>query len=475
MGLTRYIVIFYFFMSTIALVGQVDTSGNSFSSDTSDFSFDTSGFFTFTQEEVEQYLVYKPILYVGWGNLSFLGDVRDNYYTNPLVGRHPFTAGINRKINQEFSLDFNIIKGNMSGIERNNGRNLNFMTDVFIGGVSVNYNFGHILKKPNVFLPLEEQRILLPFFSLGIESIFFNSKTDMKDAQGRTYHYWSDGTIRDLPEKPENEMSSVVLQRDYVYETDLRELDLDGLGKYRQTGFAIPIGLGVDFNFSKRTMLRVGASYHMSFDDLIDNISTAGKADRKGDAKNDNFFYTYISFKFDIFKSEKVVELDDMGLNTIDFEAIDNADEDQDGVIDLWDESPETPESVEVDSVGRPIDSDVDGVPDYRDGEKFSEDTAIVGTDGVTLTDEQKIYLTTMPEAIDEDQICLYYPALCGMTPLQKRRYEEVPQNFKSVDKNNDGYISLDELNDVLDAYFDFKTNLTIDDIYELTNFFFAQ
>jgi len=80
-----------------------------------------------------------------------------------------------------------------------------------------------------------------------------------------------------------------------------------------------------------------------------------------------------------------------------------------------------------------------------------------------------------MPEAIDEDQICLYYPALCGMTPLQKRRYEEVPQNFKSVDKNNDGYISLDELNDVLDAYFDFETNLTIDDIYELTNFFFAQ
>ena len=52
---------------------------------------------------------------------------------------------------------------------------------------------------------------------------------------------------------------------------------------------------------------------------------------------------------------------------------------------------------------------------------------------------------------------------------------EEIPQKFSRVDKDGDGYISFDEILDEIDNFFDFNSNLTSDDIYELNNFFFSQ
>lgn len=445
--------------------------------DTSDISIaDTSGFNEFfNEEELTKFLEYKPLLWFGLGSLSYYGDVRDVYSKNPVVGRMPFTAGISRKLSPFLSGDFFILKGNMSGLERNNGRNFNFLTNFFIGGASITYNFYHLLKKPDIFLPLEEQRVLIPFLSVGIETMNFNSKTDLKDANGNLYYYWSDGTIRNVEESPQNEMNSVVLKRDYTYETDLRELDLDGLGKYNLSTLGIPIGFGFDLYLNKRVSLRVGATYHMMFKDLIDNVSSAGEGLRKGDSKNDKFLYTYVGIKFDIFSSEKIIDLGALDLSGIDFTKFDKADEDGDGVIDLWDESPETPPGVSVDSKGRPIDDDHDGIPSFKDDEINSADTAKVGTDGVTLTEEQIMALSDSLPSIDKSKICDYYPSMCGMKNLSMHTYAEIPSKFNYIDTNNDNYISLDELNDILDKFFDFKTGLSIDDIYELTNFFFSQ
>jgi hypothetical protein len=43
------------------------------------------------------------------------------------------------------------------------------------------------------------------------------------------------------------------------------------------------------------------------------------------------------------------------------------------------------------------------------------------------------------------------------------------------VDINNDNYISVEELNLAIDKFFDFGTNFTIEDIYELNDYFFDQ
>ena len=64
------------------------------------------------------------------------------------------------------------------------------------------YNFRHLIKKP--------QR-LLPTLSIGIESFEFNSKGDLKDANGNYYYYWNDGTIRNVPQSEGNEMNSTTI------------------------------------------------------------------------------------------------------------------------------------------------------------------------------------------------------------------------------------------------------------------------
>lgn len=77
---------------------------------------------------------------------------------------------------------------------------------------------------------LNPSRVVEPYVTVGFESVEYLTKTDLRDAQGRTYHYWSDGTIRDIDEQALNAGDAVLIQRDHTYESDVRESNLDGLG-----------------------------------------------------------------------------------------------------------------------------------------------------------------------------------------------------------------------------------------------------
>jgi hypothetical protein len=68
---------------------------------------------------------------------------------------------------------------------------------------------------------------------------------------------------------------------------------------------------------------------------------------------------------------------------------------------------------------------------------------------------------------------CSFVPPL--QTAISKYTTDQIPQKFTKVDSDKDGYISFDEILDEIDDFFDFKTDLTSDDIYELNDFFFAQ
>jgi hypothetical protein len=59
-------------------------------------------------------------------------------------------------------------------------------------------------------------------------------------------------------------------------------------------------------------------------------------------------------------------------------------DEDGDGVADMIDLCPLTPQGVQVNLYGCPLDTDKDGVPDYLDQEPNSAANAIVNIDGIT-------------------------------------------------------------------------------------------
>ncbi len=437
--------------------------------DTSDFSY------FFSDEEEAKFLSYKPIIGIGYGAITFLGDVRDVYYKNYINGRYAPNLTITKGFRSFLDVKFTLIYGNLTGNERSPDRNLNFITEFLDAGVQISYNFEHLLKKDWMLLSYKEQRRLIPYISIGIESFGFNSKADMMDAQGNTYHYWSDGTIRNIEESPENEMNSIILQRDYKYETDIRTLNNDNLGPYTLNAFAIPIDACVELRLHERVQLQLGASYHWTLYDLVDDISKIGEGNRKGNKAGDSFFYTYFTFKLDIFSSEKIIE-DSLTIlaNTIDYDAIVLDDEDGDGVNDLFDHCPGTPAGLPVDSVGCPLDDDKDGIKNYRDDELLSPKDSIVGIDGVMLTEEQKIAMSADKDAVESSEICKYYPSMCGKTWKSRSRIP-IPPKFQHIDTNGDAYISLDELSSAIDQFFDFKADMTIDDVYELTDFFFKQ
>lgn len=411
---------------------------------------------------------YKPILGFGRGVFTFFGDIKDNYHSNPLVGRHAWIATVSRRLNSFLNLYFQVTYGKLTGNTQLPSKYYNFQSEILAGGFHLSYNFKHLIKKPSS---------LMPYVSIGFESFEFNSKADMYDAYGNLYHYWSDGTIRDIPESSGSEFSSNILQRDYKYETDLREMNLDGLGKYPQIAFAVPVDIGAEFQYTDRLSLRIGATYHFTFSNNVDNISDAGAGNRKGNGFSDKFLVTYVTLHYDLFSPKKLSTLESH-YSDVSFDLIDKEDEDGDGVIDLWDESPGTPPGVSVDSRGRPYDKDNDGNYDYTDKEAQSVKNANVDLEGVTFTEDRIPGVDQAQNAIQSNRLCDIYPKLCDEAAGVKKfktYYLEIPDKFKPVDLNNDDYISVDELNMAIDKFFDFGTNFTIEDIYELNEFFFEQ
>lgn len=50
-----------------------------------------------------------------------------------------------------------------------------------------------------------------------------------------------------------------------------------------------------------------------------------------------------------------------------------------------------------------------------------------------------------------------------------------IPEKFKQVDKDGDGYISFQELMTAIESFFDGSLSLSVEEIYELNNYFFSQ
>jgi len=422
-------------------------------------------------EEVEvEDPVYKPVIAFGIGSFNFMGDVNDFY--NILFGPQPgfkFNVSTFLDNRRNYRLNFFLLYGNLSGNERsftNLERNLNFKSEIINFGLNFEYTFNHILRPG---------RRITPYVSAGIESFQFSSKADLQDSHGRPYNYWTDGTIRNMPESSLNAHESIIVSRNYVYETDLRSANLYGLGKYPQLSFAVPVDYGLDFRITERLNMRVGSSVHFTFTDLIDNVSRAGTG-IQGNKRNDRFSYSYVTFHLDLFSDPKTIVVELLYAD-VEFDPTLIEDKDGDGVFDFWDRCPGTPPGVEVDEFGCPVDSDGDGVPDYIDLEPNTRPGAFVDESGREITPEQLIdMLGRSADAVPRNEIDLY----TSLHPYSYSGYVRgsfpgIPEKFRFLDRDGDGYISFDELIRAIDIFFDGSTELKIEDIYELNDLFFSQ
>ena len=329
----------------------------------------------------------NPSLSMGVGTFTFYGDIMNNHQGfHPLVSRLGYHLDLSAPLNSEFSLRFNALFGTLGANEGSLERNLNFQSQIRSAGINVEYNFGHLLP---------DSRSLEPFLSIGIQRFEFLSKTDLFDDYGNQYNYWSDGSIRNLPENHPDAEEAIMINRNYQYDSDIRELDLDGFGKYPEYSFAIPLSVGFQMHLHDNLKFRMGTSMHFTFTNMLDGITEESIGNRQGNARNDRFLYTSFALTYnfkpiEIGKPEgqfKEIDREPIDLHQLAFE--DTDDEDDDGVIDILDRCPGTPSGVEVDKHGCPIDSDGDGVPDYLDKEPDTPEGAVVDEHGVTIDDDE--------------------------------------------------------------------------------------
>ena len=440
------------------------------------------GFSVFAQEDqiedllnekvVNENPVYKPMIGVGSGVFSFLGDVKNNYH-NPLLGDYGYKINVSTFVDAKRYLKFNLnfLYGQTSGNERSISdptRNLNFKTDLVTFGINFEYSFNHFIQKKS---------LIRPYISLGIENLQFTPKGDIYtsiDDVKYEYQYWSDGSIRDIPEIMGDNSLSSVLYRDYSYETDLRqrEKSLHNLGTYSKNTFALPIDLGINMRISDRVSLKLGSSLHYTFTDFIDNVSSTGTS-TVGKKGNDMLLFNYFSLDFDLFSEPKTLIVEKM-FAELEFDAVMFDDEDGDFILDAVDECPGTPYGIATDTLGCALDEDLDGIPDYLDKEVFSAPNAWVDNEGRTITEEDYLAkLLNRNDAMNRDELIAYLETI-GKSYV-KKSIEEIPEKFKNLDTDGDGYISFDELLQAIDNYFDQKLTLSVEDIYELNNFFFGQ
>jgi hypothetical protein len=334
---------------------------------------------------------FRPKFGAGVGMLSFYGDMYDKHFTSPTVSKMALEANLGHAITDYLDVNIFFLYGKLSANERfaANNRNLNFESQITSGGINVQYDFGNFLKK---------DRIASPFISLGFEVFQFSSKTDLFDKNGIAYHYWTDGTIRNLDQNDVNATNAVIIQRDYKYETDIRALNADGFGNYPTTAFALPVGAGVVFNLTDNLKFKMGAVMHFTSTDYIDGITASSIGNRAGNSKKDNYLMSSVSLSYTF---GKVKDADYKLMRSFE-----KADEDGDKVPDFRDDCPGTPHGVSVNSKGCPLDGDLDNVPNFKDDEPESAKDAIVDLRGVTLNDslQARQYLVYMDSTGEYNQ-----------------------------------------------------------------------
>ena len=444
------------------------------------FFFIATSLLGMAQEDIEDILnekvevanpVYKPVVSLGTGVLNFYGDVKNNYI-NQVLGDFGYKLNISAFVDQNryFKTNFFLIYGKLSADQRSYTdltKNLNFQTDLRDFGFNLEYGFGHFMKKFDA---------IRPFISIGVGNIQFTPKGDKLNTDGKAYNYWSDGTIRDI--KQVSHYPNTIIYRDFVFETDLRQWEKDndienlGWGQYSQNAFSLPIDAGLDFKIAERVALRLGTSIHLTTTDYLENVSTKGTS-FPGKKGNDFFTYNYFAFRLDLFSQPKTMIVEKM-FAEMEIDDVMFDDEDGDYIMDPVDQCPGTPYGTVVDSLGCPLDSDKDGIPDYQDIEPGSFSGVWVDDNGKTISEETYLaQLLHRSDAMSRADVKAYFETI-GKGYVRKV-VTEIPEKFRKLDTDADGYISFEELLKAIDDYFDNKFDLKVEDIYELNNFFFEQ
>ncbi len=303
--------------------------------------------------------LYKPMLSIGIGTLSFFGDIGDTIPGKNRINRAPFQGGFSytlRLVNpltDYLDVAFYAMIGGTSVNQTTESplyptpNGLIFRSSIKSGGITFNYNFNQLLKKGH---------ILEPYVHLGVESIEYNSEIDTNPNDGNN-SFDSDVSIFSS-KQPKN--------------------------KY---ALGIPLEIGAHIHIGNKIKFRVGSAIHFTSTDYIDGINNSVNFPI-GSGK-DNLLFTHIAIAYD-FNSKKEMPSIDPLMDEISINLLlqDTIDSDGDSIVDHIDFCANTPPNTLVDKFGCPIDDDLDGVYNSKDKELLTMEGVIVNDEGVTMTED---------------------------------------------------------------------------------------
>lgn len=415
-----------------------------------------------------------PYIYVGGGNLSVLtDDIQDgaNLY-NVTNWKWGINGGIEHRTFSAIGFQLNFLYGWLASTERSpitstpenrNFGNRNFETEIMNLDFKVNLYLDN-----NLFINRASN--WSPYLFGGVGYILqMRQRTDLLDSEGRSYYYWEQGgRVMDRPFVQGQEGNAIALDIDNKVDTDIKE-SYDG-SELETMGLTFPFGVGLRYKFGRKFHADISATYYWTLTDHIDA--------NKGGDNTDHFLYTSIGFAYHI--GAKKQKPDSSQFDSFDFLALEQGDDDGDGVVNIEDLCSNTPAGAEVDAFGCPLDSDNDGVPDYRDAET-SADSALVDADGVTIDPDFIVLPDT--NAVAHSLVYEAYPSMefpkvgnyySFSKPEQKQDGKELG-DFKEVDRDGDGFISADEITWAIDAFFEGELDFSAAKLHDLIDFFFDQ
>ena len=135
-----------------------------------------------------------------------------------------------RNFFSNFSTSLNINCGQLSS----NNATENFQSNILHTSIE------NIIYFKNV---RSNQNKIIPFITLGLGKLVFQSYSDFLDRDGNFYNYWEDGSIRDIPQIDSMSNSANFLSRDYKYETSLNNDSIKNGNLY------IPVSIGFLLKF----------------------------------------------------------------------------------------------------------------------------------------------------------------------------------------------------------------------------------
>ncbi len=391
--------------------------------------------------------------------LKFLGDAgqqnNSNFFSDTRLG---YNLGLEYRIGKILAIGVDGIYGNLAGTDNSKTSHLNFQTQIMGGALNV-YGFFDKLG--------EKEKDVSLYLHAGFGYLMFDPRGDLKDKNGIKYNYWKDGSIRNLSESAQNEPISMMIKRDYTYETQLK----DSAVNYSRNTFYIPLGIGAKFKMGFRASLRVGVTYNLCMSDYIDNYKKGG---------NDSWAAANVALNIHFGKKPKDA------YSSVNFDEVDNSDLDGDGIKDLADKCLGTPKGVKVDANGCPDDNDNDGIYDYMDKEVNSKKGAKVDGNGVTIDEElmAKKQLLWDSLSTERSQGFNSAPSLAYLETIENKAKEnktktgtasKIPVDFVPADIDKDGYITAKEITQTIDAFFEGDSSFNVEKINRLIDFFFEQ